>query len=329
VARAICSVGVTLKVISDPGKLVEATASDPDLVVVDAGDDVAGTDFHRAFMSLAQTSQKSRAVLFSDLTARETILDLLDADMLHHVLATSAPNALGRLAICLAKILGGKIFGMSKYVPWGTQIHEVSFRRSGVKQELLGELARFCEQMVIPKRLARLAGTVADEFVMNALYDAPTDASGAPIFTEIDRNQEVELPRPHEARFRYCCTGESLVLSIFDSFGSLDAPTVRANLLRTLSGGEDQVRRGSAGAGVGLFLAFKALADWVINVHPGRGTEMIGVIRAGGTYRDHVAMPKSFNLFFAEQTSEEWVGVPTGPRQLRTSRLRSSEGDRG
>jgi len=300
VARACRAVGAEVEVVSTPDELLQACQSLPHVVIVDGGDDMAGETIHDAFLELAGSPVSSRTILLSDLTTREAFIDLLKADLLHHLIASSAPKALDRLTLTVAQLLFNEPLGVQRFVPWGTQIHGFVLTRSETKSEVLSRFAEYAEIMRIPSRLATLARSVCDEFIMNALYDAPTDRKGRYLFADRPRNEPIELPDGNRARFRFCCTGSSLVVSILDPYGSLTPDVVRKNLLRTLSGGQDQLRSDSAGAGVGLYMAFRALSDWIINIVPGKATEMIGMIRTSGTYRDHIAMPKSFHIFCAD-----------------------------
>jgi hypothetical protein len=297
VSSAIRGAGIDVETVSHEDTFVAGLAADPDFVVVDASDEADRRAMLDNFLSLSGGPFAHRSVLFGDVRNREEFLELLRADLLHQLIATSAPGAHGRLTVTAAKLTGGELFGLEKYLPWGTVIESHTVRSSEQKARLLEALGDYAEATGMPSRLTTLAHTVADEFLMNAIFDAPVDTEGKPLFADRPRSLPTELPEPHTVRFSYCCTGGALALAVYDSFGSLSPETVRKNLLRTLTGGKDQIRRGTEGAGVGLYMAFGALSDWIINIVPGQGTEMIGIIRTHGTYRDHIAIPKSFHLF--------------------------------
>lgn len=286
-------------VVNDIAQFKIACLRSPDAVIVDATNDDTGELFQQAFLELSGTRVARRSILIADLVSKEDFLDLLQADLLHHVIASSGPGALFRLTTTVAKLITGQILGFRKYLPWGLQVREAQIRRTRDKTDTLDALSEYCDFVGMPSRLASLARTVADEFFMNALFDAPVDAQGNHIFANRNRSDDIELPPDHMAKLRFCCHGECLVIGVYDSFGSLTAGAIRDNLTRTLQGGADQVRADSAGAGVGLYMAFKALSDWIINVVPGQATEMIGMIRTSGTYRNHIMMPKSFHFFEA------------------------------
>jgi hypothetical protein len=295
-ARAAQSVGVGIRWCESEEELADALEEAPDFAIVNVeGDD--GAALFSAFLRLSGRPLARRTILYADLHDEGEFLALLEADLLYHLIAPSSPGSLDRVASTVAKLFSESPFGLERYLPWGTRVGSLPLTKSSDKEVVLERLSDFASAMGVPSRLSALACAVADEFVMNALYDAPTDERGHPLFAERPRSEPVELPEGHRARFQFACTGTALVVASFDPYGSLRPETVRSNLRRTLTRGDDQIRRGSAGAGMGLFMAFQSLSDWIINLVPSLGTEMIGLVRTTGTFRDHAATPKSLHLF--------------------------------
>lgn len=305
VSRAIRSVGGDVSHVTEQPQLLEAVRNGAAFAVVEAQTGELRDKYLRAFRALGGTGIERRAVLIADIEKPTEFIDLLERNLLHHLISASSPRTLDRLSVTLAKLLQNAPLGMEVYVPWGVQVQGFEIRGSEHKNNIIDQMAEYLQLMGVHQRLATLARTVADEFLMNAVFDAPVGHEGRPLFAQTPRNETVAFPDPHRAEFRFCCTGDSVLLSILDTFGSLKAETVRDNLRRTLMGGNDQIRTGDkAGAGVGLFLSFSSLAEWIINISPSRATEMIGIIRTDGTYRDHIATPKSFHLFVEDQNTE-------------------------
>ncbi|RYG65777.1 hypothetical protein EON77_18135 [bacterium] len=97
-----------------------------------------------------------------------------------------------------------------------------------------------------------------------------------------------------------CCDGRRLGVAVRDPFGSLRADTVLDYLTRCFRRGPDQIDAKEGGAGLGLYFTFEALSHFVINVSPGRATEMIGLLDVSGTFKDFARRGKSFNMFVTE-----------------------------
>ena len=291
--------GARLEVTDTPA-VFRSAASEASFCVVDGGCPENGATFQATYARLPK-QLGPRAVLIADLPDNAAFLPLIERDLCHHVIAASHPRMLFSLSTTVAKLTRGRATGIEIYVPWGVRVQGFEIRGSEHKQKVIDQMSDYLDLMGVHQRLASLARTVADEFLMNAVYDAAVNEDGTPIFNDVPRSEVVTIPAPHRAEFRYCCTGDSIVLSVMDSFGSLAPDTIRANLQRTLAGGDDQIRSGSsAGAGVGLYMSFSALAEWITNITPGKRTEMVGVLRANGTYRAHAAAAKSFHLFVGE-----------------------------
>jgi hypothetical protein len=65
------------------------------------------------------------------------------------------------------------IFGLEKYLAWGVLVHEREVRTYDDKRRVVLECAAFAKEIGVRNQLAARIETVADELLMNALYDAP------------------------------------------------------------------------------------------------------------------------------------------------------------
>jgi hypothetical protein len=57
---------------------------------------------------------------------------------------------------------------------------------------------------------------------------------------------------------------------------------------------------GAGGAGIGLFRVFQSLSKFVVNVAPGRCTEVIALLDLRLNMKKFRQVPKSFHIFIAE-----------------------------
>ena len=67
--------------------------------------------------------------------------------------------------------------------------------------------------------------------LLNAIYDAPRDASGSAVHAKLDRRTPVHLGAEQQVELRYGCDGRNFVVSVVDRFGALE----RGHLERSLS----------------------------------------------------------------------------------------------
>jgi hypothetical protein len=115
-----------------------------------------------------------------------------------------------------------------------------------------------------------------DEMLMNALYDAPVDEDGRPIFADIPTKTRISLRLEQKAIVQSACDGQRFAISVRDAFGTLDRDTVLRYLHKCLRATE-QIDRKAGGAGLGLYMMVNATSELYFNVLPGVATEVVCV----------------------------------------------------
>ena len=90
-----------------------------------------------------------------------------------------------------------------------------------------------------------------------------------------------------------------MAISVCDPFGSLTRERLLQYLSKCFRKGDDQVDTKAGGAGLGLYYVFECLSHFIVNIHPGKRTEMIGLIDVRKGYKEFSAMNKSFNVFMS------------------------------
>ena len=119
--------------------------------------------------------------------------------------------------------------------------------------------------------LCQRAELVVDEMIENALYSAPRDSLGAPLFA---KGQERELLLDEKISLRCGFDGKQLFLEVCDSWGSLSPETVELFLALNL---QDTGHSGDR-TGRGLYILWKFLDYFYVNINPGVETSMGGVL---------------------------------------------------
>ena len=110
------------------------------------------------------------------------------------------------------------------------------------------------------RRQVRTAiGAVCEELLMNALYDAPVDEDGKPIFAEVDPHDRTETRSPRPVSIRYAATDELFAVAVRDRFGRLAKNTILAYIEKCIHS-PNQIDRKTYGAGLGLYLVANAAA---------------------------------------------------------------------
>ncbi|MCK6573106.1 hypothetical protein L6V77_18655 [Myxococcota bacterium] len=226
--------------------------------------------------------------------------ELLAEPWFGHLLALESPWFMEELAATLRKLERGGVLGLPCYLPWGAQIQEIRLTCSDDKATALNRIAEHMGQLGIGGRVMRRLQDIADEMIMNAIYDAPLDAEGRPKFAHLTRHTPVALGHAEQSTLSFGSDGRTFALGIRDPFGALKVETLKGYVGKGLRRGDDQIDQKAGGAGLGLYLQFDFMGSMVLNLAPGRVTEMIGLLDIRGSFRDLATAPKSFNCFVAE-----------------------------
>jgi hypothetical protein len=119
--------------------------------------------------------------------------------------------------------------------------------------------------------LGQRAELIVDEMLENALFSAPRDSAGKPIFA---KGSERNLLPGEKISLRCGFDGEQLFLEVSDSWGTLSSETVEFYL----SMNANETDPGSGRAGRGLYIMWRFLDYFYVNINPEVETSMGGVL---------------------------------------------------
>jgi hypothetical protein len=241
-----------------------------------------------------------RLLVMSSASARDDFANLFGQGMLTNLVAHAEDLDAWELIVTIQKMLRRDIFGIEKYFSWGIEPVVVRASSSEQKGEVVGRAEAFAQAIGVERRLGALFCSVADELFTNAIYNAPVDANGKSRFAHRAREDEVSLSPGEEVQIKLCCDGLKLGISASDPFGSLTRERLLQYLGKCFRKQEDQMDEKAGGAGLGLYYVFESLSHFVVNISPGKQTEMIGLIDVRGTFKDFASRQKSFNVFMAQ-----------------------------
>jgi hypothetical protein len=172
------------------------------------------------------------------------------------------------------KLLTGDIFGIEKYLPENTPVHYVRLRDFEGRGKAIDTVLGFAEESKMRRQVRSAIGQVCEELLMNALYDAPVDSDGKPIFAEVDPHDRTRSRSPRPVSIRYAATDDSFAIAVRDRFGRLAKNTILSYIDKCIHS-PDQIDRKTYGAGLGLYLVANAAATYVVNVAYGIATEVV------------------------------------------------------
>jgi hypothetical protein len=179
-----------------------------------------------------------------------------------------------QLSAMASRIVAGDIFGLEKVLIGGTQIHSQLVGDYQAKSLCISQVSEYAEQMGVRRKYRQAIEQCLDEMLMNALYDAPVDEHGKPMFSEIPVKTRISLPVDQKAIAQYACDGQQFAIAVRDAFGRLERTTVLRYLHKCLHA-EQQIDRKAGGAGLGLYLMVRSASTVYFSVLPGVATEAL------------------------------------------------------
>jgi hypothetical protein len=202
----------------------------------------------------------------SDLTA------YLRDDRINHVVVGDELDQ--GVFVTAQKLLTGDIFGIEKYLPAGTPVHYARLRDFDGRGRAIQTVLDFAEESKMRRQVRTAIGAVCEELLMNALYDAPVDADGHPMFADVDPHDRRGTRSPRPVSIRYAATDTSFAVAVRDRFGRLAKNTILSYIEKCVTS-PNQIDRKTYGAGLGLYLVANAAASYVVNVAAGIATEVV------------------------------------------------------
>ena len=193
------------------------------------------------------------------------------------------------LAITSEKLVSGDLFGLEKYLS-PCKVAERVVADDAEKRRAIGEVCAWAEAIGMRRPIVHRLASVVDELLMNALHDAPTSTG---------------QPAPQRAVLRWGADEATLAVSVGDAFGALRQRDVLDNLRRARSErgrprATTETDGGAGGAGLGLYLVLANVASLIVNVSPGRRTEVVCLFdRAGAGRRAVTGGVRSLHVFEA------------------------------
>jgi hypothetical protein len=192
--------------------------------------------------------------------------------------------------------------GPEPYLLCSVPIHERLVGGSTDKDETLAQLLADAQRYGLSDEKLRRIEVASDELMLNAVYDAPRGDDGKPLYADIDRRTPVALAAQAQVRVRWGCDGRNFVVSVADRFGALPRAAAAQHVSRLLDARSPRLTRGpvsaGGGSGLGLVLAFTAANQLIVQVDPGRSTEVTAVLYVSGSNRTAIARGSALHLFY-------------------------------
>ncbi len=242
---------------------VRAVPADPDgavLVIADRGVRQAAGDALRA-------QPVPVVVVGDDLDDDGLIALMLEGPVRHLVEDPGDPT----LEVASEKLASGDVWGLEKYLAPGARVRERVVCTEPDKRRAMDEVCAWAESVGARRAALHRIASVVDELLMNALLAAPA------------------APR---AVLRWSSDDRTLALSVLDDSGTLRQRDLIDHVRRARRERGRPRPADQGGAGLGLYLVVANVAGLVVNLAPGRRTEMVCLFD-----RASLSRPRSLHVF--------------------------------
>jgi hypothetical protein len=303
--RSLASVGLDVEHCSPQWSSVSAGLNrEPRMCIIDL-DGQPLEEVQRVLESLASDHAETIPLLISEMPESPILQDPLLHANLNNIIAKHGGFKTGEiideneLIVTCQKLLQRDIFGVEKYLPtWNVKIHECEVGSTEDKLEAISDLDDYLDLIDSHRGIKEAVMLVADELLMNAIYNAPRDARGLPKYEQLDRRKPLTLEPDERARFKYACDGRYIALSVADRFGSLDRDVILRYLRSCFDGGPAEISDRTAGAGLGLHMVFSSITQLTFNIEKGVSTEVIALFYARSGALAFKTSGRSLNIFY-------------------------------
>ena len=222
--------------------------------------------------TLPMLRDSSHATLVVPQAQLEQLVAYLEDPRVNHVIVG---DELDRgVFVTAQKLLTGDIFGIEKYLPEGTPVHYARIRDFEGRGKAVDTVLDFAAHARMRRQVRSAIASVCEELLMNALYDAPVDDRGRPLFAGLDPEDRTRSRSPKPVSIRYAATETQFAVAVRDRFGRLAKDTIISHLKSCLAAAEP-IDRDTYGAGMGLYLVASSAASYIVNVAHGIATEVV------------------------------------------------------
>lgn len=248
----------------------------------------------------------------------DTLIALMLESSVSHLVTDPRDRDLG---ITSEKLASGDVFGLEKYVARGTVVSERTVHGDSSKRRAMDEVCAFAESVGARKPTLHRIANVVDELLMNALREAPSSGERCAVLRWAADERAVVLSvadelgslrqrdviahvrRARNDRGRPHPSAPPQKIADATPPAGIDVATGLARDIysrETVSRDHlSRERKPSGGAGLGLYLVLANVAALVVNVAPGRRTEIVCVFDISRGMRPSVTGVRSLHVFSA------------------------------
>lgn len=181
------------------------------------------------------------------------------------------------LAELLKDIAGERFEKLGDLLQNPDAAQSVNVTSAKLRHELKDKMVEHLKSLKVRSTIADRCFQVAEEMLMNAIYDAPIDKQGQSLYNHLSRKEEVLLKPDQTSTFEYGIKNQIVAVSVTDPFGGLTRETLINYLDSCYNGraGKISNENEKGGAGRGLHLIVESSDLTVFQVKRGVRTRVV------------------------------------------------------
>lgn len=179
-----------------------------------------------------------------------------------------------------------RAFGIKGLLDPNSKIQAVKLQKSTQKQDAVEAVRNYLIAAKFQTRMATVIANAVDEILMNAIFDAPIDDVGRPLYKLTSRNTDIKLEGKHAVEMHIGYDGKMVAITAIDSFGSLDKAALLSHITKSYATDEYKVRGTVANAGIGLATVYRAGGSLFFCTESRTRTEVTVFFKRTDNFRD-------------------------------------------
>ena len=285
--------GLSLQTVTDPQAGASIIANDQPAVIFC---DVSTETQYQALESAIQESVglfsdkiNANSIYFISSENLEKVQYLVQSPLFGHFIIRNYgdPKEAGAHYGRLVKAtFGERAFGLKQLLKDGAKVQAIKLQITTQKQDAVEAIKNYLLAAKFQSRMATVIANAVDELLMNAMFDAPTDDLGRPLFNSTARTASIKLEGKHAVEMHVGYDGKYVAVSAVDMFGSLDKAKLLSHISKIYTEEEYKVKTSVAGAGIGLATVFRSGGSFFFVSEARVRTEVTVFFRRTDSFRE-------------------------------------------
>jgi len=265
---------------------------EPSVIFVDASNEQLYLQFEEAIQnSVGIFSDKinANAIHFLSSENLDKVRYLIQSPLFGHFVLrnygdpASAGEHYGRL---VRATRAERAFGLKTLLRPDAKVQIVKLQSTGQKQDAVEAVKNYFVAAKFQPRMAVMIANAVDELLMNAMFDAPVDEIGKPLYSSAPRSAVFDLKDRQAIEMHVGYDGKYAAVTAVDLFGSLDKVKLLSHISKIYTDEEYKVRTTVAGAGLGLATVFRSGGSFFFVSESNVRTEVTVFFRRADNYRE-------------------------------------------